>query len=219
MGPFPGNLRGHFEDLDFVEIHQEALRRLRLPEDGLLAEGGPFALPPSAITAVRECIAARQASNRPWGFKDPRTTLFIESWHALLPAASWLFLFRNPFQVIDSLRRRGDVIARESPSEALRVWIHYNSLILDFVYQHPGQTRLCELGKAEDVWVPLFRRVLERLGLQPIHSFSCYEPGLLGEETDIPLEVRPYLRAEAAELYRQLQATARVQQRPLASIP
>ena len=208
MGPFPGNPHGHFEDLDFVEIHQEALRLSDLPEDGLLAEGGPLALPPSTMDAARRCIAARQASNHPWGFKDPRTTLFLESWHSLLPHAFWLFLFRNPLQVVDSLRRRGDVIAQDSPTQALRIWMHYNSLILDFAHQHAARTLLFELGTAEDALATLVGTVFERLGLHPTQPFSTYDPGLLSEREVCVSDARPYIRAEATELYRELQFSA-----------
>jgi hypothetical protein len=210
MGPFTGNPYGHFEDLDFVEIHQQALRALGLPEDGLIAEGAPLALPESSIRAAEVCIAARRAANRPWGFKDPRTTLFLNSWHVLLPEAYWLFLFRDPFLVLDSLRRRGDTIALESPNEALGSWVHYNSLILDFATQHWQQTLLCEIGTGETALPTLMAKISARFGLEPTNTLAVYEPTLLSKTGVIPPEVRPYLRAEATELYGQLRALALV---------
>lgn len=213
MGPFPGNPRGHFEDLDFVEIHREALQSQDLPEHGLIAEGGPLVLPSSCIHHAEAIIAARRASNRPWGFKDPRTVLFLDSWQALLPEAHWLFLFRDPFLVLDSLQRRGDTLAMQTPGDVLRCWMHYNSLILDFVRAHGPRTLLCELDGSENALTLLVEAVTTRLGFPPTRTPSVFEPTLLSTTATTPVpEIRPYVRAEAAELYAQIQATARAQQ-------
>ena len=214
MGPYPGNPSGHFEDLDFVEIHQETLRGLGLPEDGLLNEGPPLSLPPTSIQAAETCIASRRASKGPWGFKDPRTTLFLNSWHSLLPEAHWLFLFRDPFQVVDSLRRRGDPVALESPNETLRCWIHYNSLILDFVCRHRAQTLLFQAGTSDKALATLVEAVGARLGLKRANGPTVFEPTLLGRTEITQPEARPYLRAEAAELYAELQTLAVAHQSP-----
>ena len=39
MGPYPGNERGHFEDLDFYEFHKRVLAANGLHEDGFLPAG------------------------------------------------------------------------------------------------------------------------------------------------------------------------------------
>ena len=209
MGAFPGNPRGHFEDLDFVEIHQKALSSLGLPHTGLIAEGAPLVLPQSSLRSARACIAARRDMRQPWGFKDPRTVLFLTSWSELLPEAHWLFLFRDPFEVLDSLRRRGDPVAAESPDTALRVWVHYNTLILDFIHRHRARSLLFELNSVEATLPALLAEAGTRLNLSPTASVPMYEPALMHRTAEQASEIRPYIRAEAMEVYADLKSWSR----------
>ncbi|NVK05626.1 MAG: sulfotransferase [Flavobacteriia bacterium] len=47
--------------------------------------------------------------NKPWGFKDPRSTFTLEAWLKLFPKAKVIHVVRHPGSVADSLRRRNDV--------------------------------------------------------------------------------------------------------------
>ena len=146
----PGNPGGHFEDLDFVELHDAALAARGAAS---LAVAPDFSFAPAAaeMAAARELLRQRQGKPR-WGFKDPRATLFLDFWADLLPEARFLLLYRHPVAVILSLLRRGlDLDAPADPAAALRCWEVYNGRALAFRREHPERCELWDLrALAED---------------------------------------------------------------------
>lgn len=45
-------------------------------------------------------------SNDLWGWKDPRSCLFLEHWNEIYPKAKYIFIYRNPLDVAKSLETR-----------------------------------------------------------------------------------------------------------------
>ncbi|MCX7415143.1 MAG: hypothetical protein NTY25_01445, partial [Planctomycetia bacterium] len=117
--------------------------------------------------------------DRLWGWKDPRTILFLDFWHALLPNAKYLFVFRSPWEVIESFFRRGDGEFIYNPSLAVSVWLHYNRLIVDFVKRHPSQCVLKELSQAVEDPAGVFHEMRDRLHVPIGPPPDRYEEGLL----------------------------------------
>jgi GT2 family glycosyltransferase/glycosyltransferase involved in cell wall biosynthesis len=147
MGPAESNVPGHFEDLDFVALHERMLAAAGLCPTGLVAPVEPPPVAESLRDAAQALIAKRRATGRPWGWKDPRTVLFLDFWDALLPKAGWLFICRGPWAVVDSLFRRGDAVFRDNPALALEVWRHFNGRILDFVGRHPERAMVVDVSQ------------------------------------------------------------------------
>lgn len=146
LGASPSNPLGHFEDVGFYEFHRRALVAQGIVSEGYTATSHatvPAALEPEA----RELVAARQRRGVAWGWKDPRTTLFLDFWKATLPEARCVFVFRRPWEVADSLFRRGDQTFALNPSFAFDVWTHYNRLILDFARRHPTTCMVFEISQ------------------------------------------------------------------------
>ncbi|MGH9332423.1 MAG: sulfotransferase, partial [Vicinamibacteria bacterium] len=122
-----GNPRGYFEDVDFYEFHREALGNRRQH----LSVAEDFVFEPSASERSRaEAIVAKRRHRERWGWKDPRTALFLDFWNEQLPDARFLFLFRHPLDVLLSLVRRGDVNCM-GLTEGLDAWSRYNERILE----------------------------------------------------------------------------------------
>ncbi len=44
-----------------------------------------------------------------------------------------LLIYRSPWEVVDSLYRRGDKAFVDQPELAVKMWMHYNYKILDFL--------------------------------------------------------------------------------------
>jgi O-antigen biosynthesis protein len=125
-----GNEFGHFENIDFHDLHQDILRSQGHCPEGWVAITSVPVTPEFADRA--RIVVEQNALPNAWGWKDPRTTLFLEFWADLLPQATFLFLVRPPWEVVDSLFRRGDAIFKSNPNHALSVWIAYNRAIFDF---------------------------------------------------------------------------------------
>ncbi len=168
VGPYPGNLHGHFEDADFYLFHEKVLHRLG--QSHLVQDRSKIGklTPAEKEEAI---VSIRQRNKHPiWGWKDPRTSLFLEFWHELLPEAYYVFVYRHPVEVVLSLMRRGiklelDVLS--NPIVGLRVWETYNQAILDFYRRYPT---ICILAHISTVTA----------GIETFVDFAA-------EELDLPL--------------------------------
>lgn len=159
VGPAPGNPRGHYEDRDFVEFHNRCLevRSVYL----YTVEGFKFEPTSEELTFAGNLVSARSNSNV-WGWKDPRTVLFLDFWKGLLPSAKFLFLYRHPLEVVWSLLRRGEPLS--NLQAGIRAWVAYNQRILDFIGAYPQQSILCQCWAVGES-VEEFSRCLDRFDL------------------------------------------------------
>jgi len=134
LPPDRGNPKGYFEDQNIVELHNDILRAngchyffniKRLPK---------LQVEDSYKKRARKIIQQKKVTGRQWGWKDPRTSLFLHFWSTLInDEVKYIFLFRNPLSVCDSLIRRGtDKMIEEEPVISLKSWIIYNKQILSF---------------------------------------------------------------------------------------
>ncbi len=103
-GATPSNVRGHFEDLDFLELHEDLLRyndtSMYIHEDKELIYADEH-----ESRAISLC-ANRNNRFEEWGWKQPRATLFLEFWTRIIPSAYYLIPVRHPLTVINSILRR-----------------------------------------------------------------------------------------------------------------
>jgi hypothetical protein len=129
-----GNERGHFENMDFVEFHMRELRLTGHDDSGWTAMH-TLTLPAEAASEAREIIGTN-ARDSAWGWKDPRTTLFLDFWSSVVSDANYLFIYREPSEVIDSLYRRGDESILLSPELAARAYLTHNEMMLQHARQH-----------------------------------------------------------------------------------
>src|SRR4051794_38747985 len=127
MGPAVGNERGHFEDLDFVALHNDLLLRRRPDSFGWqLRDQRPVSFDATARREARALIATRSARYPLWGWKDPPSTLFLADWADMLPALRVVLLWRPAAAVVDSLLRRSRHAApgsRIDADTAVRTWL------------------------------------------------------------------------------------------------
>lgn len=146
LGSAPGNQHGHFEDIDFFTFHDKLLRR---SGQSLLVEtaGALKEITPAERAEAQQMIDQRNATSETWGWKDPRTSLFLEFWHSLLPEAAYVFIYRHPVEVVLSLvRRASDLEGLIDPFVGLRAWQVYNESILSFYQKYPTRCLLCHIS-------------------------------------------------------------------------
>ncbi|MBM4010323.1 MAG: hypothetical protein FJ286_02935 [Planctomycetes bacterium] len=216
IGPSRGNERGHFEDLDFYEIHARSLEANGVPEHGFTLVG-ELTVPPEMRSAAAQLVAAKAAAGAPWGWKDPRTCLFLDFWAELLPESRFLFVVRSPWEVVDSLFRRGDETFATHPLLAARVWLHYNRRIHEFVVRHPTRCLLVAVEQVVAEPARVFAAARRRLGFPLGEPPVRYEEGLLARRPASSLKViLEAVLPEATELHVQM---CRLAESSLGQIP
>jgi O-antigen biosynthesis protein len=213
-----GNSKGHFEDLDFVEFHQQVLQAQELNIAGWTRENR-LEVPDSFQELAKDLLATRQDLGI-WGWKDPRTTLFLDFWSELIPDAKYVFVYRSPWDVVDSLFRRRDVIFQQDPNFALTQWCNYNQAILDFRQRYPDQCLLLNVAQVicnPDIMVDL---VNQRWDWALRSPEILYEPEIFKANRDYYLQtIITKFFPEAANLYGQLQQQADGTNYPTAPLP
>lgn len=201
-----GNRRGHFEDLDFYHFHERFLERREVSAFAV-ADGWS----PDPSPEEDEAARALAATDRPlWGFKDPKTTFFLDFWEERLASPLYLFVYRHPVEVALSLLRRGlELEIQQEPRAAIRAWIAYNERLLAFRAAHPDRCLLWHVAGATRSLDGAVEVLEERLGapLKREDWSSLFHPdelsGLQAREIDWPA-----LLPAAFALYRRLEAAA-----------
>ena len=149
IGATPSNIFGHFEDVDIVEFHEELLKFNKTTlyagiEDTLNYNS-------SHIKKAQYLLNKRNNKNINWGWKQPRSALFLDLWLKVLPENSYFFLpYRDYTEVVNSLYiREYNKLSAKNPHEKvsrkqkefinakdeicnsyLSMWIRHNSEIL-----------------------------------------------------------------------------------------
>ena len=204
-----GQPRGHFEDRDFYNLHEAILaaagRSCFTADEASLGE-----IPPVFEERARTLVEVR--ADRPfWGWKDPRTCLFLDLWERHLPQARYLFLYRHPVDVALSLwRRNTDPEMREDPGLAFRAWELYNRRLLAFRDRYPERCFVAHAPALAADLAGFVRRLGARLDL-PFRGGdfgALYDAEELAPSCQPP---RPYWEGvipEAMALYGRLEEAA-----------
>lgn len=132
-----GNELGYFEDEDFLNFHKAVLSKNGIHTFHTDKANLPIRVERADRDRALEMIRGRKNLGQ-WGWKEPRTTLFLDFWFEIVENARFLFLLRHPLGVADSLLRRGtDPDILRKPILGLKAWRIYNEEILRFVKMHP----------------------------------------------------------------------------------
>ena len=159
-----GNDLGHFENEDFYHFHQKAFTKRNYHSDGW-SLNIVHDLDSDELKEARHIISINQLNQ--WGWKDPRTTLFLEAWKKLIPDAYFLFIYRTPWEVVESLFRRNtdkDLIAE--PILTIENWQFYNEQILNFFNENKERSLLVEIENIMQRSSELIELLNSRLGFK-----------------------------------------------------
>ena len=210
VGVDVGNDKGHFEDVDFVEFHKQVLRSQSLDADGLTFQDRMHVA--DRYVKIAKDLISEKGVHSLWGWKDPRTTLFLDFWLQLLPDANFLLVYRSPWEVVDSLYRRGtDEAIAAYPEKAVELWMHYNQKMLEFYNCVPDRCLLANLSKIVSNPQLLIQTINEKFQLNlTAPRDDIIAPDLLGQsvgQTHRPVLIKKYWTA-ALDLYLALDAKA-----------
>lgn len=157
-----GNVEGHFEDTDFLEMHQRFLLNRKYPYTGFVDK--PVTLVEEEKKQLQKLIDDKNSANTEWGWKEPRTCLFLDTYKELIPSAFYLVIVRDFHSTINSLLSREYkvhlkkfrtkkglsklkwILFKRKPIEKiyakyaesfLRIWIYYYEQILNLTKSLP----------------------------------------------------------------------------------
>jgi len=157
LGPDIGNKEGHFEDEEFLKMHEEILVGNGLAPSGLVHDK-QLQISEYQLEKLKAIIGIKEKRFDQWGWKEPRTCLFLDTYRELLPDAKYLVIIRDYESVVNSLlkrafddtdksyerrslftrikwtlfkkNRRRQKYYRTYAEDHLKVWIEYNLHIL-----------------------------------------------------------------------------------------
>lgn len=214
------NEDGHFEDLEFLHIHQHILYHQGFPLSGLypVEQIKPTEYDKAKIAAV---LSVKNKLYPQWGWKEPRTCLFLDTYRELLPSAKYLIVFRDYHAVVSSLlkrdfaaiekeylsrnwfRRMGWYLFRrrqrmskyynQQSENFLKVWIAYNKAILHSLSGLPADQYLIvsyELLKQKSPEVFKFLTLTWGFKLNYHGFLTVYKERLISDTTDF----MPYIK-------------------------
>ncbi len=196
----PTNLAGHFEDKSFVRLHRRILAENKV--DFLVTRHNSITVNSKYFAQAKELVH-KNRKHAQWGWKDPRTALFLEFWKSIQPGLKILAVYRPFTQVVDSLLRREPLrpeIKRGVPNGLrwtlkvkysffnvpllrlfLCVWDHYNNNIISFARKYPHD---CLVIRIDDP-APYSRQIIDfmkrewNFSLEHGSLRDIYVPGLL----------------------------------------
>ena len=150
IGALPTNPYGHFEDREIVRIHDRILL-----ENGFnwqVAEDFVPKISPLRWRAIQDYVVRRRVEHRLWGFKDPRSCLFLPAWKHVMPDSKIVIIFRPVEDCASSLARRHarEIFDKTGPQDvhrrfftvadlAARMWLVHNRALVDFARRHPEE--------------------------------------------------------------------------------
>jgi hypothetical protein len=120
----PENEEGFWEHRSFVGLNDRILERLGGTWDRLPALEPGWERRPDLAPLRDDALAliARFAGREPWAWKDPRNSITLAFWRALLPDLKVIVCLRNPLEAAQSLRARSG----SSIDAGLRLWTVYH---------------------------------------------------------------------------------------------
>lgn len=200
MGEGVGNKEGHFEDMDFVRLHEKLLQQHQLHQSGLWL-GTPPALTPQQQQLIAALVAEKNSRHQVWAWKDPRTCLFLPAYRSVLPNAYYLIIVRNYRQVVNSLLSRAHKDVAEQYAQKSR----WKRLLWKLV-ESGNRRRLIHRKHAQDflkACVIYNEALLEHVSRIPVSQRLVVDYAMLGKNDSvvfthlkqawqIPLQYRPF---------------------------
>ena len=171
VGPQRGNPRGHFEDRAILSFHERLLQSRLEGQPRAFDPGMMIARPiegtfsPAEEAEARALLEARAGRTGPWGWKEPRTALFLPAWERLCPDFRGIVIFRHPWAVHDSARRRGHWDLLLYPTQVLESYAVYNRALLRAIAAAPERFLVVDADAALADPFALAGRVARFLGL------------------------------------------------------
>jgi hypothetical protein len=226
------NPKGNYEDWQILKLHNSILAANQMSWD-VIPEGVPIEIAPNYWEQAKKIARDRLARQETWGWKEPRTCLFIKNlWGPIFPKANFLVVYRHYREVVDSLvrrefkrqtyLRRKNLVAqyfhtrvqypyfrKRMGKKWLKLWISYNQSILDFLDQQPSEQYIVcsieNLKSRDDALAKVIKENFQPVGWKYVPLHTVYEQQLMKKD-DLPeYSFGPKLKAKADSILSRLQ--------------
>lgn len=225
-----GNVEGHFEDIEFLKMHEEILADHNLPISGLTIEHIDR-FTPYQKAKLQSIIKVKQQLYDQWAWKDPRTCLFLDVYKELLPGACYLVILRDYQSVVSSLLRREfkyfnnkymkrnlpnrlvwiylrkakrtDKFYKANATEFLKIWIAYNHDILTCIEKLPAKSfAVISYSMLKEHDEPVFDQLKNKWNFTLSYSRfkDVFKEHLIGPDVDIERYIDDKEMIEQAKL-------------------
>ncbi len=158
------NPKGYFEDIDFLQLHQSLLVKHSNDDSGH-ENIGYFNLDNKDFNQLKELVAEKSQKYEQWGWKEPRTCLFIEAYKELLPNATFLVVYRDCKEVVSSLLKRQRPVLKPR-----RKSLAYLKYLFD-----PNFMKRAAISKYGNIWMHYNKNILESLKYDKNTIFTNYK--------------------------------------------
>lgn len=180
------NPKGHFEDMDFVNLHSSMINNFQPNSHGWkIFTKENLLFDKSHLSRAFQIVSERNNSSNVWGWKDPRTTLFLEEWKSIIPEMKTILLWRKSLPVVQSLLRRAkqsnNNILSITMFNAYRLWSTQNKAVISYRKKFSEDSILLSIQDVLENDKQVIKLIEEKLNIDlvflPIKNF--YEPTLL----------------------------------------
>ena len=187
------NKDGHFEDMDFHDLHEKIFQRHKIPYGGFTNIEN-FSLMEEDKKDIADLVKKKSYQTQQWAWKDPRTCLFIDEYLKLIPNAKILVVYRDFNCVVNSLINR-DFRKKKSSSTKSS-----SSLVKFYRYFFKGdRKKKCELGQFySQATVLYYNKIYKALSLLPkgqfrvvnLNSITAHEVSIIKTIQDWGFELK-----------------------------
>lgn len=219
MGAGTGNDDGHYEDLDFLRAHEAILKAHRLSDKG-------YTNPLTQLTEtqkdrLKDIVSYKNNFNLQWGWKDPRTCLFLDAYRAFIPGAFYFVVLRDYQSVVSSMiirmfkhtenkyaarkglskfiwehikkKRRMGTLLKKHCQRYLKIWITYNEAILAHLQRLPANNYMV----ADCTWLyqndkAVFEQLTREWGFTL--SFCSFKSVFKERLLHTAIDISPYIK-------------------------
>ncbi len=195
IAPKFGNPKGHWENMQFVNLNEQILKENNTTWDTISSE---ITKKPKNLQSSTEKIldSFHKKNAIGYGFKDPRFSVTLGFLAEYIPNLVLLGIFRHPLKVAESLKIRNGLTYQES----LSLWKFYNENLLKLLQQHNGF--LIDFDWEQKKLLDETSKIIKKLGLVETNLenwFSSTE-----KHSDKSMNSSYVLSSDIKNLYEQL---------------
>jgi len=213
MGPHFSNADGHYEDFDFFNFHEKILLYNSATWQ-YTANQNPK-IPQQCEFIMEKIIKQRDTKHLQWGFKDPRTALFLDAWQKKLSNPYTIAIYRHYEECVNSLLHRAsiqiaygkdnDTTFWDDPTLGYKMWLSYNNKIIEHIKKHP-QTTILVSHEAVIEGFPIVQTIKDKFDFDlDIKVQSTIKKDLISSVDFAPYTIDKTLKNELEKTWNTLQ--------------